>query len=170
MRLILFRHGPAGNAAKLALDNDSQRRLTEKGRKRTRAAALGLLALGIAPQRAITSPYARALESAQITMRALGLDVPLDIHDSLLPEADPAATLRYLRSLERSGDIQEAILFGHQPHLGALTATLLGITSSNAVRIRKAGVAIMSINRLKRPYGTCLELLLSADELVRLGH
>src|SRR5580765_5134354 len=74
MRIYLMRHGPAGNRDTWT-DDDSLRPLTEKGERRTRAAADGLKRLNPAIDVLLTSPLVRARQTAEIVGEALNLAV-----------------------------------------------------------------------------------------------
>ena len=56
MRILLFRHGPAGERDPEQWPDDRLRPLTPKGIERTRRAARGLLRLEGRPRVVLTSP------------------------------------------------------------------------------------------------------------------
>jgi phosphohistidine phosphatase len=70
MRIVLFRHGPAGERDPEQWPDDAQRPLTSKGEQRTAAAAAGLRRLRPDVRQVFTSPLLRALQTAQVAARA----------------------------------------------------------------------------------------------------
>ena len=65
MLLYLVRHGIAMDREDPNCPPDTERALTPRGMKRTHAAALGLLALKVKPDAALTSPgWLRAAQTA----------------------------------------------------------------------------------------------------------
>ena len=72
MILYLVRHGIAVDRNDPKSPPEPERPLTAKGVQKTRAAALGLQALGAKPDVLITSPYVRAAQTAEIFAEALG--------------------------------------------------------------------------------------------------
>ena len=69
MRIVLFRHGPAGRRDDRRWPDDGLRPLTPRGKERTEQAARGL-ARALALTRIVTSPLVRATQSADVTANA----------------------------------------------------------------------------------------------------
>jgi phosphohistidine phosphatase SixA len=65
MKIILFRHGPAGARDPSRWPDDAERPLTARGEKRTRLAAMGLRRVEKNIERLITSPLKRADRTAR---------------------------------------------------------------------------------------------------------
>ena len=122
-----MRHGPAEDRARTGRDFD--RRLTPAGREvvlRVAYAFQAARAAGAAPStplRILTSPRARAHETAMI-VRAAILPIPHDIavHDEL------GGDLAIPRSLiaEASASGVDTLLVGHQPRVEELVQALVG--------------------------------------------
>ena len=89
-----------------------------------------LVAGGLRLDRLVTSPYDRALETAQIALQA-GLAPVLDSDERLCPGGPVAEVLN-----DHSGCVA---LVGHEPDLGLLACDLLGLPPGS-LRIRKAGL------------------------------
>jgi phosphohistidine phosphatase len=164
MRLYLMRHGPAIDRDDPDCPAESERYLTTKGIERTRKAAHGLAELGIAPAILLTSPLVRAVQTGEIVCEVLGID-PKNLHatDALKPEAKPS---RIAEELGR-GDDQEAICFGHAPHLDDFIAFALG-AGAPMTTLKKSGVACMDMTTLSPPTGQ-LRWLLTPKLLRNLG-
>lgn len=123
MHLYLVRHAEAVD--RTPDTPDALRPLTCRGRDRFRMVASTLKNLGIAPDVIVTSPLVRAVQTAEIL--ASGLDFRGDLLvNPLLAGAFSRSLLRdILQPLK--GCLQVAIV-GHEPTLGSMAQSLLGIT------------------------------------------
>src|SRR5260370_10145207 len=74
MRLYLMRHGIAIDREDPDCPAEPERYLTPKGIQRTRAAARGLRAMRVKPTTLLSSPYVRAVQTAQIFSEVFALD------------------------------------------------------------------------------------------------
>ena len=151
--LLLLRHGIAEE--RLGGLDHPDRALTARGRRRTRAVIDALVCRGVGVERLITSPYRRALETAQIACEA-GLSGQLEQQPRLQPGGDAALLVKDL-----SGRVG---LVGHEPDLSDLACSLLGLVPGSLV-LRKAGAMQLrgsggswQLHALLRP-----GLLLSSD-------
>lgn len=155
MLLVILRHGIAQDRDDPDCPPDPERRLTSKGIKRTREAARGLAGLKVEPRAVLSSPYRRAMETAELALAALRPDgVSVVPTDALLPGAPPGDVMRVL---ERIGEIPCALLTGHAPHLDLLIAHALGV-GRPVTELKKAGAACIDLPR-GQPPGTLLWLL-----------
>lgn len=120
---------------------DPQRSLTDRGIRRTRVAAAGIAAVGARPERILSSPYIRAVQTASIAAEAFDLPAGgVEITDALLPDADPRRLLRELRAT----GADELLCAGHAPHLDELIAAALGLAHP-ITAIKKAGAACLDL-------------------------
>jgi phosphohistidine phosphatase len=159
-----MRHGLAIDREDPDCPPEAERYLTPKGIERTREAAEGLAELGIAPGAWLTSPYVRAVQTGEIVCEALGID-PEKLHatDALKPEAKPARIAEELGRLS----VDEAICFGHAPHLDDFIA--YAVKASAAITtLKKAGVACLDLQAVSPPVGQ-LRWLLTPKLLRNLG-
>ncbi|MBN1773970.1 MAG: histidine phosphatase family protein, partial [Deltaproteobacteria bacterium] len=142
MRLILVRHGIAVDRADPGCPaNDAERRLTDAGREKTKRAARGLRKLDARPGALFSSPYLRAVETAELFRRALELPSgSIRRTEALLPGADPAA---FLEELART-EADEVLAFGHAPSLDRIVAAVLG-TRGPRTEMGKAGAACLDL-------------------------
>lgn len=142
MIVVLLRHGIAQDRAEGDGPlTDAERRLTPKGLRRTREAVRGLRTLDVTPRVVLSSPYARARETAQLALEALGpRGVEVVPTDALLPDAPPADLLRVLERLE----VDSVLAAGHAPHLDALVAHALG-APGHVTALKKAGAACLDL-------------------------
>ena len=140
MEICLFRHGIAFDAMDPACPPDPERPLTDEGRVRTRAAALGLRRLGVQPEAIWSSPYLRATETAEIARDVLlAPGAPIHRTRALEPlrEADEVFT-----ELAAAG-ISSVLCAGHAPHLDEALAFGLGLEDASFTRLKKAGAACL---------------------------
>lgn len=139
MILYIVRHGIAVDPTDPKSPPEPERPLTAEGIKKTRAAALGLRALGAKPDVLITSPYVRAAQTAEIFAEALEF-APEKIRasEALKPGGNPAEVIREVSKLRA----KEVMCFGHAPHLDQMIYQLAearGVFTS----LKKAGVACL---------------------------
>jgi len=133
MRLILFRHGPAGERDASRWPDDALRPLSEKGIERTQAAAHGLLRLEPEVSRVVTSPFTRARESAELILGAYP-EAKLQTLDALRPGGSYRQLIEFVSKISEG----TAVLVGHEPDLGKLAGMLL-FGAPAPLPLRKAG-------------------------------
>jgi phosphohistidine phosphatase len=124
MQIFVLRHGIAkmGRAGK----SDSERALAPEGKKELRQVLRVAGAVGVAPDLILTSPYRRAIETAEVAGKVLGYSGDIIKTDALKPGSRPEDVwdeLRTFRSEER------ILLTGHEPQLSYLTGYLLNTPS-----------------------------------------
>lgn len=123
MLLYLVRHGIAIDRLDPKSPPEAERPLTAKGVQKTRAAALGLNELGAKPEVFISSPYVRAVQTAEIFAEALGYSPnKIRMSDALKPAANPADILKEIQRIRA----KEIACFGHAPHVDLAIAQLSG--------------------------------------------
>lgn len=122
-RLLLLRHGEADHPPGTHFRDDSERPLSDEGRRRMSEEAAGLVELRISIDAVVTSPYIRTLETAEIVAAAYRLE-------SRLVEADelkPGAALSDIRRAARRVDGESILVVGHAPDLGDAASALTGV-------------------------------------------
>lgn len=138
MLLILMRHGIAEDGMP-----DEARRLTPKGKARVALMASMLEKLDVLPDLVLTSPRARARETAEVVRRELGLKPEAVVMDALdfhhgwssfaaaLSEAtarlDPSATVLACGHQPQFGRLATAALLGEEREMDVKKASLMGI-------------------------------------------
>ena len=126
--LVLLRHGIA--EPRLAGQDHPDRALTAAGRQRTRLVMAALVQRGLRLDRLLSSPYRRALQTAELAVEA-GLASELAVDERL----EPGGALETLLT-PFEGCIG---LVGHEPDLGDLACGLLGCAPGVLV-LKKAGM------------------------------
>jgi phosphohistidine phosphatase len=154
MQLYLIRHGIAVDRDDPRCPPDTERPLTPKGIKRSRAAALGLRALGVKPNAVLTSPWLRALQTAEIVCAALAYPPKKIVRtDALKGTSSPSDLLRELQLMKA----KVVLCFGHEPHLHLVIGHILH-TSAKITELKKAGVALLELERTSPVQGRLLAL------------
>lgn len=131
--LWLLRHGDAepGDGKP-----DEERRLTDRGERQATAAGAALAALGAEFTLALTSPRVRALQTAQLACRHLGLE----------PVEHPPLSDRFGRDdalvvLEGQDADARVLVVGHEPDFSQTVYELTG----GRVDVKKGGLAAVAV-------------------------
>jgi len=141
MEIYLLRHGIAEDAAPGKPDSD--RALTAAGREKLRRVLARAHAAKVKPDLILSSPYRRALQTAEIAAEALGYRDQIVQTPTLLPEADPQDTWGEIR-VHKSGN--SLLLASHEPLMSSLLGYLLN-TPALAVDFKKAGLVRLDCDR-----------------------
>jgi phosphohistidine phosphatase len=142
MRLYILRHGIAEANARSGRDAD--RVLTDEGREKVRRVVRRAREGGMWPTLILASPFARALETAQIAAKALEHSDEIVTSNAFIPDASPEDAWDELRSHR---DEPEVLLASHQPLCGELMAFLLDAPNLH-VDFRKAALACIDVEAL----------------------
>jgi phosphohistidine phosphatase len=137
MKLYVMRHGPAEDHSHTGRDAD--RALTTSGRDRVRSVARALLDEGEAPFHVVSSPLARALQTAEIVAAVTSLDKrareddkakkskatgAVEVRREMAPGGDE---LSLVAELTKAGH-KRVMIVGHEPDLSMLVSRLVGRT------------------------------------------
>ena len=120
----LLRHGDAEDGAGKA---DADRELTGKGRRQSELAGQALAQIGVKLDACLTSPRVRALDTAQLACRWLGVK----------PEVDERLRGGDFDPLELAAGRGEVLLVGHEPDFSRAIAVVTG----SRVKMKKGGLA-----------------------------
>ncbi len=151
MQLYIVRHGIAIDREDPKCPPDPERFLTEEGVQKTKGVARGLAGIGVDPGLFLTSPYTRAVQTAEIFADALDYSrQKIRPNELLLPGSEP--TLLF-RELAREKQASSIFLFGHAPQLDDVISAALG-AKKHLTALKKAGVALIELKRISPPIGT----------------
>lgn len=154
MLLYLMRHGIAIDREDPKCPADVERFLTKEGMEKTREVARGLRTLGIHPEAMLSSPFVRAVQTAEITAAAFGFARDkIRQTESLIFGRKPVEFFRELAKLRA----KEVMCFGHAPHLDEVIAFALGCRGT-VTSLKKAGVACLELKAMAPPQGALLWL------------
>ena len=167
MRLYVMRHADAVPRGTPGYGQDAQRPLTAGGRLQARDAAKGLKCLSIPIKVILTSPYARAVQTAEEVRRVFGSGTEMTPMEELRAEANPEDTSFALRAFCA---FDHLLAVGHEPHCSAWITEL--VTNSGTMRclVKKGGVACVELERLPPARGDgTLRWLMTAKQLALIG-
>lgn len=140
MHWVLIRHAKAEDKTVFALTGrpDGERPLVPEGRKKMRKNARGLVQAVPGLDRVLSSPYRRALETAEIVAAAYGVEV--EAIEELRPATAPADLAARL-----SGQVLRrcVALVGHEPDLGRLAAWSLTGGSADFAPMKKGAAMLL---------------------------
>ncbi len=164
MKLVLLRHGPAGDKKAWTASGkpDAERPLTAKGRRKTELAAAGVRRVVGKVDRVVSSPLKRAAQTAELAAAELELK-STESFDELSPGASPERLLRRLTSLPSS---QTVVLVGHEPDLSRFAAALIG---GGRLELKKAGACQIAFHGKPAKSEGALSWLLAPRQLRRLA-
>ncbi len=140
MELYFLRHAIAEDHS--ATGRDADRRLTEEGREKLRRVLKRAAAAGVEPSLIISSPYKRAVETAEIAASELNYKGEILRVGSLTPDSSPASVWSEIREHR---DEPSVLLAGHEPLFSATVAWLLGSTRE-MVDFRKAALVRIDVH------------------------
>ncbi len=166
MNLLLLRHARAERPDPAVYPDDDLRPLTEAGVKRHRRVSKVFHAMGIRPDRIITSPRLRARQTAEITAAVLGLEERLVQNVVLGAEYSLHAVLEMLAICDPK---EMVMLVGHEPDLGVLAGQLLGPNAGPTVRFRKGALLGLSFPGIPQPGSGVLAFFYRPDDLLALS-
>ena len=139
--VFLIRHATAIDET-LAV-RDPNRHLTAEGRKQARALGDRLRWHDCAPTHLWASPLVRAIQTAELVVQTLGVEIVVESVPELAPEGHPREVAAAIAKLP---DDALVMLFGHEPTLSAIGAILTSdpdfpaIAKAEAVRIHHGRV------------------------------
>ncbi len=120
MQIYLLRHGIAEDAKNS--QPDSERALTPEGRDKLRRVMKRARAADVAPTLILSSPYRRALQTAEVAAEVLGYRDKLVESRALAPEGSPTDIWEEIRSRK---DERAILLASHEPLMSSTVAYLL---------------------------------------------
>ncbi|MGH9721440.1 MAG: SixA phosphatase family protein [Bryobacteraceae bacterium] len=121
MRVYILRHGVADEPRPGLPDKDRQ--LTKEGRKGLERVLKSACDAGVRPALVLSSPLARAIQTAEMAIELLGCEKPMVKTKALAPGSNPAGIWVEIRSHK---DESAILLAGHEPLLSATAGFLLG--------------------------------------------
>ena len=138
--LYLIRHAIAAERGATWPD-DARRPLTHQGMARMRQVVKGLEELGVTIDLVLTSPLARAVETAEIVSRGLKTKPEIIAVPALAPGGAP---VRVAEALAPHTSPRTVAIVGHEPELGELAGWLIG--SRTPLVFKKGGVACIEVS------------------------
>jgi phosphohistidine phosphatase len=166
MNLYIIRHAIAVDHGDPGYEDDSQRPLTDKGRKKMRQIAKGLRTMGVDFDLILSSPYVRAQETAEILADVFKMKKKLAFSDNLIPMGEPELLIA---EINEKNSVQSLALVGHEPHLSTLVSMLTSGSKKVDITLKKGGVCYLSADDLHQEHRATLEWLLTPGILVEFA-
>jgi phosphohistidine phosphatase len=158
MKIYLLRHGMAEDYHPGGSDKD--RELTPEGIRQVEAVAGSLSRLQLKLDRIVTSPYPRALETAEIVAHILLLKNHLTVDERLAPGFHLGDMQAVIEDQPR---IERWMFVGHNPDLPIIAGQLVG---GAAIDMKKAGLIRVETEHIESGSGI-LEWVLTPATLTR---
>ncbi len=136
MIIYLLRHGDAVDTGRF---EDSQRPLSDLGRRQSSAVGKYLAVSQAEIQRIWCSPMLRAQQTGEAVRQELGL-VVIEPTELLLSSGDPREIVRELQK----SPLRNVLLVGHEPHLSRTISLLLWGDIRSRVEMKKCSLACVS--------------------------
>ena len=156
MNLLLLRHGDALSVG----FEDADRPLSTLGEEQALLAARTLQRFDAIPRLIVSSPYVRAVKTAELVSSELQVG-NVQVSDHLLPGADRDRTL----SLLTTNPADRILLVGHEPHLRILLAFLVGASEASGIALRKGALASLDLQIASGRGMGVLRWLMTSDEM-----
>ena len=146
MDCVLFRHGIA--VGREVWDGpEPERPLTPKGTEKTRQAAAGLVRVVNTPTHLLSSPFARAMETAKVIRDEFRLRTEIQVCDELTPDSPPDKLFAVLAGFPQDACV---VCVGHEPHLGEAAGIMLFAKPTTGLSLKKAGACCIEFEKFPR--------------------
>lgn len=158
MKLLVIRHAIAMDRDEFAESGepDDRRPLTKAGAKRMRRGAKGLREIVDGIDLLATSPYTRAVETAEIVSDEFGIG-PAEVAPSLVPDVRFDEFEAWARTY---ADRDVLAIVGHEPHLSGLVMWLMTGHGDSRIELKKGGACLLEFgSSIRRGSGMLLWLL-----------
>ena len=165
MELLVIRHAIAEEREDFAATgrDDSERPLTSEGRRKMRRVADGLRKLVPTIDLLASSPYTRALQTAEIVAWRYEIDPDEIVKvDALIPDAP---LQQFVGWVQRHSAAKTVAIVGHEPHLGQLVTWLMSGLPESRVEMKKSGAALLEFDGQPGAGLAVLRWLMTAGQL-----
>jgi phosphohistidine phosphatase len=162
--VFFLRHGEAGNRVSIP-SKDVERALTESGKKEIEEIAESFRRMDLEFDEIVSSPLARARETAEIVANAQKKSGKVELWEELRPEGNRLDLFRKLSRLRQDAYI---LLVGHEPYLSNVIGEIISGSLASKIKIKKGGLARVQITSFApKPSGE-LWWLLTPRQLKRM--
>jgi phosphohistidine phosphatase len=167
MNLYIVRHAIAVPRGTPGYDDDSQRPLTDAGRKKMKKIVKGIHQLDLELDVILSSPYVRARDTAKIVAKEFKAEDKIAFSDNLIP---PGNFEKLVSEIHEKYDVNNLALIGHEPMLSSLISWLATGNTDMRVTLKKGGIAYLSTDNLYQDGRATLEWLLTPALMVELSN
>ena len=167
MNIYILRHGIAVERGSPEFENDSQRPLTPEGKRQLHRTSRALEKMKLEFDLILSSPFARARQTAEIVAGELKLRKQLRFSDELQPDGNAKNLFRQLHDLKPAPE--NILLIGHEPYLSCLISLLVSSDKNVAIDFKKGGLCKLEVEKLRT--GKCARLawLLTPKQMKWMG-
>jgi phosphohistidine phosphatase len=167
MILHVLRHGIAVELGAPGFEKDALRTLTSEGRRKLRQVAKAIHRMDVVFDRIISSPYLRALETAEQIAASFKSGPKAESSKSLSPAGTPSLVVDMLCRLKPSPE--NVLVVGHEPNLSSLVSYLVGGQGNACVAFKKGGLCRLCINQLRPQPKATIEWLLTPKQMAAIA-
>ena len=153
--LYILRHGIAEPPKKGLADPDRQ--LTDEGRQKLELVLTRARAAKVAPTLIVTSPFVRAVQTAEAAAKVLAPKAKIVRSVSLVPDSSPEAVWNEVRQHAVKGPV---LIAGHEPLLGDVISFLVGVDHS-IVDFKKGALACLDVDPKQKIPRAALQWLIT---------
>lgn len=165
MEIYILRHGKAEERSQ-NITSDSNRRLTEEGKRDLDCIGKAIKNLGNEFDYVITSPLVRAKQTAEIVLKQIkNKKKSILVWNELKPEIDVTLTIKKLSKLQTSSRV---LLVGHEPHLTNLIGQIISGTDEVNISLKKGGFVHIRGSPQKSQIRGSLRSILTPKQLKKL--
>lgn len=161
MLLYFLRHGDASRDSSI---DDSERPLTALGVRQATLAASFLRRVDSSVDAVLSSPLARARQTASIVQQKNALPAPA-LSEYLLNGTDQRQLFKQLETL----GVQSVLLVGHEPHISETISMLLCGDRDAGIEMKKCGIALVETPAAIEVASGRLRWLVSPDTMQHLA-
>jgi phosphohistidine phosphatase len=138
VNIYILRHGIAVERDEWDSKSDAERPLTAEGEKQLRKTSRVLEKMKLDFDLILSSPFARARQTAEIVADKLNLKKQLKFSDELQPSGSAKKLFRQLTDLKPASE--NILLVGHEPYLSKLIALLTLGNTNMEIDLKKGGL------------------------------
>ena len=146
MNIFILRHGIAVERGTKGFEKDSERPLTSKGKRQLVKSAAAMKRMKLRFDLILSSPYKRALQTAEIVAEELKLQKRLRLSDMLKSENDPETIIGEIAALKPAP--KNLLLVGHEPYLSQLISRLVSGNGDMAMDFKKGALCKLEMEKL----------------------
>ena len=163
MNVYVLRHGVAMEREEWDSPTDADRPLTPEGEKLLRKTARALEKMDLDFDLILSSPFARAKQTAEIVAKKLKLKKRLKFSDELTPGGSVKKLVQQVNEVKPVPE--NLLLVGHEPYLSGLISLLISGDENTAIDFKKGGLCKLEAEKLRAGRCATLAWLLTPKQM-----
>ena len=169
MNLLIVRHGKAEDQSEFGRTGkaDHLRPLTPEGKREMKTIAKAVSGLVNRPALLATSPYTRAVQTAEALSKAIG--IKWTEIEELTPEKSPIQFAKWLTSKKRKRN-DTVVIVGHEPHLSTLASWAISGPGRSFLELKKGGACFIEFSGTVKEGSGLLRWLATPNMLRNIGN